>query len=576
MNALHRGLPLLSLLLLAGCSAEGGPDGGPGTGGSSGGGDVRGLRDVASVCEETKVGTRLLRRLTRNEADATLRDIFPALATPTSLRPLGWGGVKLSVDQVGPTGFTSNAETLVVGAVTARELLRTAEEIGEHITQPEVFGTVLPCSTAADAACAAEFVRTYGYRLFRRPLTDQEVSRYADYAMSVAGRSDFAQGIKWATVGLIQSPHSFYRSEIGEEQDGTVRLTQFELATELAYVYGGTTPDAELLRKAEAGELSSTEALKAEAVRQLDRTVAIGGAVGKWRALDSFFEEWLEYRRVVGQSRDVAPEFATDLSARMVIETRAFLINLMLGDKGTAQDLLKAPYTIVDGPLATFYGFGDPAAGDGLADPSAFRRAERPAGQGVGILAQSSILATAAHQTYSSPTLRGLFVYSKLLCNPRPKPPLMIPTIEASSAGADPNATTREKFEEFHVKQADACANCHRNFEPYGFMLEHFDETGRYRAEEKGKPINAEATVSVNGAPDTTINGLEELAGLVDETDDIENCISGLMADFYFSGAGATNCLAEEAREKVASGEMSLYDYYIGLVEAPTFTQRVR
>jgi hypothetical protein len=46
------------------------------------------------------------------------------------------------------------------------------------------------------------------------------------------------------------------------------------------------------------------------------------------------------------------------------------------------------------------------------------------------------------------------------------------------------------------------------------------------------------------------------------------------MAAYMFSGAGGTNCLAEEARAKVATGEMSIYDYLVSLTTAPHFSQR--
>src|SRR5690606_23576333 len=117
-------------------------------------------------------------------------------------------------NSVSEAGFDNSASARV-GAQTGQLLLRTAESIGDAVTG-DAFATILPCSAqAADRACAASFVEQYGRRLFRRALTAEEQERYLSFFDSALAQADFPTAMKWVTVGLVQSPNSVYRSEIG-------------------------------------------------------------------------------------------------------------------------------------------------------------------------------------------------------------------------------------------------------------------------------------------------------------------------------------------------------------------------
>ncbi len=512
-------------------------------------GDLEGAR---ARCETSKVGAPVLRRLTQGETDVTLRDIFNLP---------GWLGVKLSPDPTSHLGFTNDASVLVVGGTTARELLKTAEEVADLVV--EQLPTVLPCSaTTPDRACATEFINTYGRRLFRRPLTPDEVTRYADHQESIAGRSDFATGIKWMLTGMIQSPHAFYRTEIGTDAgDGTRQLDNYEMATQLSYMMVGSTPDEPLLSRAAAGELSDPAVRAAEAERLL------ADHPRKRDGLRTFFNEWLRFRTVLGQSREDDPLFAQNISPLMVEETRFFIDTLVLGDRGTVHDLMLADFTALNQHLSSFYGYGGVTGTD-------FARVTRPPEWGRGILAQGSILAATSHQAYSSPTQRGLLMTERFLCVEAPPVPAVIPPLEDSVAGSTA-VTTREKYELAHAAPGSACATCHLQFEPFGYVFESFDETGRVRTMDEGQPVDTAVTNAP--MPDGSVrafNNIDELAELVNTSEDIQNCFSGLLAAYMFSGASGENCLAEEARARVATGEMSIYDYIISLTSAPHFSQR--
>lgn len=503
---------------------------------------------IRGRCDTSRVGPGLLRRLTRTELQATIEDVFPEMAAD-------WRGTRLSADPASTLGFSNDASALLVGVQTAGEVLRTAEDVASLMTSQGVLPMVLPCAAEGDEACAGEFVDQYGLRLFRRPLAAEERGEYLSLFSSVAGESDFAMGIKWTLVALLQSPHAVYRSELGAPADGGGReLTQYELATQLAYMYGGSTPDPALLELAGSGTLGDP-AVRAEQARRLIRSP---------RGLETvreFFRSWLGYEGIVYDQRDDVPNFSTEIAPDLVQETRRFIEQVVFEQGGDLRDLLQAPYTMLNANLASYYGFGQ-----GVGD---WQQVERP--WGAGILSQGSVLVSTAHESATSPTLRGILVYQKLLCNDKLLPPAIVPTLEESAGEAQ---TTRELFEVAHLTKGAGCDNCHRFFDPPGFTFEHFDETGRYREQENGHPIDPSGNIPLADGGKVELAGFEDLVAQVEEVPQISDCISGLMMAYMFSGGGGQVCLAEDERTALANGEIGIEEYLIRLTQAPHFTTR--
>ncbi len=546
---MRRSIAAFGLALLAACQEAGtinrpDPDPEPmGSAGSSGGIIVPGSRETAGVrCETSELGPPQLRRLTQIEYQNTIADVFPEIAA-------SWQGVRLGPDPTSPLGFTNDATVLVVSAQTAQEILDTAEEVATAVTAPATLPLLLPCAASAkDAACAGEFIGKYGARLFRRALSADESKRYADYHASVMTRSTFEIGLKWTLVGLLESPHAVYRSEIGS---GGV-LTPGEIASELAYDFSGTAPSPELLARAESGAFSTPEARVAEAR-------ALLATPRGQELLTRMFREWAGYTKVSSATRPDMPGFES-VRDSMVAETQGFIDEVVRVQAGGVRELLTSKTTFLDATLSAHYGWG-----------SATGPSERPAEWGIGLLAQGSIVVGNAHSESSSPTLRGLVVFERLFCNARPKPPPVVEPIDPPAPGT---TTTRQRYETTHAADP-SCSFCHARFDPIGFAFEHIDQYGRYRADESGLAIDASGHVTnADGVRLLEFDGMsalaEGLAGLPQVTD----CVSGLLAAYVFAGGGGKSCLAEEARAGLAAGQYGLAEYVAQLAAAPHFTQR--
>lgn len=525
-------------LSLSGCGLFGG-----GKDGENGGKDEP-KEEIPSVgdrvCTGAKVGAPVLRRLTATETENTLRDLFPEIGG-------AWTGVKLGPDPLSHLNFSNDSEALQVGNQVAEQLLKTAENVADLLTAQGTLSSLLPCaSSTPDENCAGTFVDKYGTRLYRRPLGGDERAELVELFNSVKGQTDFTTGMKWMIVSMIQAPQAFYRSEIGAAKDGRYELSQYEIATELAYTYGGTTPSQELLDKAGAGALNSEEVLSNEA-RALLQTPR-----GR-EAFHRFAREWIIYTKVQGKAKTNVADFVP-VGDQMIEETKRFIDEVVYNRQGGLRELLTAPYTVMSSKLSSHYKYGN-VSGD-------FQLVDRPPEWGVGLLAQGSILAGRAQMDSSSPTLRGLLVFERFLCGEVPPPPANIPPVTPPEQG---KITTRQRWENNHVKAG--CDSCHKQFDPTGFALEHFDEAGRYRADEGGLPIDASGYLWMGDDAETKVpvDGMQNLAETLVNTPEVAECVGNLTAVYAYGGAAGAECGIDTVREGLKHEEFGLLEYFARL-----------
>jgi len=513
-----------------------GVGGSPGTGGQSTHEPEPGF---TLDCTESKPGKPVLRLLTRTEVDATLNAVFPELK--------GEWTNSLPASMVSKLGFDNDART-GVSTQFASALLETAESLATALTGSKL-ATLVPCSSAGDAACASSFLSTYGRRLFRRPLTTAESQKYVAFFEGALAKSDFKTALKWMTIGLIQSPNAVYRSEVGVAAGGGRNLNTHELATELAYTFTGAPPSAELLDKADSGDLGDRLGLAKE---------LLATEAGK-QHFQRFFEAYTGFPRVSAISKPNVQEF-TNLSADMVQETRRFIDDVLVQKGGGVRELLTATTTNPSQRLAQFYGFSAPG--------SDYASVARPAGRGVGLFAQGSFLATRASSNVSSPTQRGLFVFQRLLCRTPPSPPDTVPPLATGSGG---QLTTRQRYERAHAQ--GQCASCHQLFDPIGFGFEHFDEAGRYRDQEFGMPIDSKSHVpEVDRSIAFEFDDQEGLMnGLADRLD-VYQCFANYLATYAFGTNEA--CLGTSQVEQLKNGSVGIRDAFAHLATEPHFSQR--
>jgi hypothetical protein len=510
------------------------------------------LCDQAS---QNTVGRRVLRRLTNAELETTIRTVF-------GLDAKQWPGMNVPPDSGSLDGFTNNVDNLTVSADYAVGAQESSRKVASLVSAAPMLAQLLPCAATGGATCADTFVTTFGTKLYRRPLTAVEKQRYLSLFDKAGKTGDFAAFVYWATSTMLQSPNVIYRSELGESDGaGRWKLTPYEVASELSYTFTGGPPTAALMQLAANGQLGTADQIEAAA-----RTLVFNGQTIRPAFRDvllHFADEWLGLPSLSNLKKDAMkfPDFNDQIQNSMAEETRRFIAGVVLEDKGNVAALLTAPYTFVDANLAKYYGFGAAAGTD-------FARSTRPAGWGLGLLGQGSVMAVAANGLASSPTKRGHMVRTRLLCGTVPPPPPVVAPISEPSEGA----TTRQRYERHSTD--GACSSCHSLMDPIGFAFEHLDSAGKFRTREGTFDIDDSSTVADTSAGDLKVTGAAELATALSKLPEVSDCMASYVAGYAIGvGHESASCVASNAIGELRAGG-TLVDFYIRLARADHFRLR--
>jgi hypothetical protein len=530
---------------------------GPGGGGTPAGPPGVNPPGAVQRCEREVIAPRVLRRLTTLELETTLRAAFGLTATQ-------WPGPSFLPDPASGDGFTNNSERLLVGDEFARRLYETAREVAEQVTA--ALPALLPCSARGDEACAASFLDSFGPRLYRRPLTAAERARYLALFARARQQNDFKAGVYWATVALIKSPNTVYRSELGDAAGGgRFRLTPYEVASALSYAYTGGPPSSELLQLAARNQLGTAAEVEAAA-----RTLALEGASVRpaFRAvLLRFAEQWLGLSPLENLKKDAAafPDFTPEVQAALGEEIRRFLTSVLIDQPGKPADLFTAPHTFINGTLWAYYRIGAPVAGPD------FVRVTRPAGWGLGLTGQGALLSILAGNASTSPTKRGHLVRERLLCHKVPPPPPVVGELPEPSAAE----TTRKRYEDLHLADP-SCKSCHRLMDPVGFGLERLDASGRFRAREGRFDIDDRGELIATSLGELTFQGAEELGRALARLPETADCTADFIAASTFGlDHGQSGCLARAAGDDLRAGRIGVVEFALRMARAESFRTRV-
>lgn len=464
-----------------------------------------------------------LHRLSRIEYDNTLADLLGDRTRP--------GFAVLPEDARDP--FDNDYATqLVSGALIASAETLASEASARLLAEPTRRDAVVGCTPtgAGDQVCLGNFVRTFGRRVLRRPLADDEVSGYLALSSFAVEANDFYVGVDLVLRAFLQDPSFLYRVEVGTPVTGVAglyRLGSFEVASRLSYFLLGSTPSDELLDMAQAGQLDSAEGRRAAAAALL------ADARGQDR-VKSFHAFWLGYQQL---------PLAADVATPMRAESDALVSRVIFERKGDYLDLFRSTETFLTDALALHYGLPAPGSTAGAWVPygSDPRR---------GILSHGAVLAQGAKFDDTSPTLRGVFIRNRLLCQDIPPPP---PNVAVDQP---PAATTSSscKWDRYAAHRTGGCATCHSKTDPIGFGLERYDRSGAYRTTDKDHPecpISGDGEVTGLGTAGT-FNGPAALGELLIASGNLESC---LTTQLYRMALGRRETLADQPTiQKLTNG----------------------
>jgi hypothetical protein len=547
-----------------GCTGAIGPPGqgaagraGGGVGGGGGAGQVIAPPPSAlpaeSPCLDSRPGPRLLRRLNAAELAATIKDLFRDQTAP----------VATVFQDPAILGFDVDADALLIQGLAAQQIKDNAETLA-HWAVTNHLGDLATCATQ-DATCGGSFIRAFGKRAFRAPLSD---TRAQDYLTTLfMPESSFANAVEAVVAAMLQSPYFLFRQEIGplDTPPGSdVSLTPYQIASSLSYLLTGSMPDDTLMMAADSGQLSTAAQIDQQ-VQRLLMDPRSGDS------LMTFMSGWLQLGRLT---------LNDDLHRDMLTETRTFIADTFAN--GSLSDLLTARYSFLNQNLATHYGFTTPGLG------TSFTKVMYPAAgttRDPGILAHGSILT--GHSTVfdmvpiSSPVQRGRLVRVRLLCQNIDPPPQ---NLDVTLKPAAQPGTTRQHFENNHAK--GGCLICHQDMDPIGFGFEHYGPLGQWRDSElvgtTNVPIDATGMLSGVQMPDGTegtvaFDGVAPLEQFLAGSDEVKHCLVRYWAYYAYGRASWSQdaCTTTAIQQEAAGAGFALRSVLAGIVHAPHFTRRV-
>jgi hypothetical protein len=322
-----------------------------------------------------------------------------------------------------------------------------------------------------------------------------------------------------------------------------------------------STPDADLLAAADAHQLSTAEGVTTQTARMMASPAFAS-------TLSTFHQQWTEWDQVYGADKTAVttPAWGPSVQADMMHESELF-VKSIFDNKGTFKDLLTASYTFVNPSLAQFYGIAYPGSG------TDFVRVDNVPHR-FGLLTSPSILAGHAHPNQSAPVKRGF-----MLCTEPPPPPaglvIKIPAVV-------PGATTKERF--IAHRTDVSCSGCHVMLDPLGLTLENYDELGRWRDTDQGKPVDASGgftlVASKGNTTDPTaapISGPQDLGVQLASLPEAQQCMvfNWFRYAMGHSEEKSDTCTLDALLARFNGSQQNLSDLLVGIATSDGFRYRV-
>lgn len=376
-----------------------------------------------------------------------------------------------------------------------------------------------------------EFSRRFVELGFRRPLSDEMKQAYVDRQFE---GTDPETAVKRVILLSLKSPRFLYRELPAAQPDG------YDVASRLSFGMWDSIPDRPLLDAAANGQLQTPEQVRAQAERMV-------GDLRTRTKLRAFFHQWLQFERFTDLSKDpsVYPEFAPAVAADLRTSVELFLDDVVWTGDGDFRRLLLDEGVFLNGRLAKLYGVD-------LPPDAGFQKVTLDSGKRAGILTHPYLLTGFAYHSTTSPIHRGVFVSRSLLGRSLKPPPEAVTPL---APDLHPDLTTRERT--ILQTEATACNTCHSMINPLGFTLERYDAIGRFREQEKDKPIDDTGFYLTQSGEEVQFHGARELAAFLASSDESQSAFVEQLFNYFVKqpvGAYGPGRLADLRRSFAENG----------------------
>lgn len=443
------------------------------------------------------VATRDASKISPAAVEVKIPGDAPTTATAPTVATTGTTGATISstgtpnaVQRFGGVRQSATSVSVRVASVQVRGPLNPT-----FWTPPENYSRFFPDGpapeeTAARDQYAADLLRRFATRAFRRPVDESKVKQLVMIARQVYSQPEktFEEGIGRAMMAVLGSPRFLFRvEELDPKQTGRfAAIDEFALASRLSYFLWSTMPDEELFKLAERGDLRRQ--LRPQLARMLADSKAqsfVRNFTGQWLQARDVESVPINARVVLGpnapRNKDGRVEFDSAFRKLMRSETEMYFEHLIREDCSVL-DLVDSDYTFLNERLAQHYNVPD-VTGENMRLVKL--PADSPRG---GVLTQGTILAVTSNPTRTSPVKRGLFILENILGTPPPPPPPNVPDLEESKKEFGGREPTLGEMLAVH-RANKLCSSCHQRMDPLGLAMENFNALGSWRDTEARQRI---------------------------------------------------------------------------------------
>ncbi|MCC9601770.1 DUF1588 domain-containing protein [Stieleria sp. JC731] len=376
---------------------------------------------------------------------------------------------------------------------------------------------------------------------FQGELDEESKKLYVDDQLAAA--EDDHMAILRSCLLIIKSPRFLYPSANGN------RSRDMKVASRLAMtLYDSIPADRWLLDQAKKGELKlDAEGVEGRIRQTASRMVRDPRLRGKVIAM---FFDWLDVDPTAEINKDESQFAGFDQAMAMQLRRslEQQLSDVFWSDASDYRQLFLRDWNYTNEKLASFYGETFQPEGETNGDEMVRSRPDPE--RTFGVLTHPMITSHLSYFDTTSPIHRGVFLIRRVLGRTLRPPNEAFTPLDPD---LHPDLTTRQRVELQTGEQS--CQVCHQKINALGFSLENYDAVGRFRAMEKGKPINAAGSYVTRTDQTVPFESAGDLARFLAENDDAHRAFVERVFEYFVKqpiaafGPGTHDKLTNQFRE---------------------------
>lgn len=455
-------------------------------------------------------------------------------------------------------------------------------------------------SSQLEDDCLRDFVVNFGLRIFKRPLSEDEIQSAMVFYNSNESASP-VEKLCHTIHRFMISPEFLFNIDVSSEsrllEEDVVELDSYAIARRLSYRLWDSLPDDKLFKMAENFDLSQDGPFEAALEYVLSRKNKVN------TSLVQFIYQWLNIRSsgnigvpLYNNPRNLAAledhgvyyygekkhlPHARFLNAAHQEVSDFFL--LLLNQNATFMDLFTSNISVTKSEmLAKLYNVEpEERSLDEITPANAKRFAED---QRAGLLTRTAVLFDSSINAH--PIHRSIRIRERFLCEFISDPP---PDIDGDQLAKPENLgdklfSTRELYQ--RKTSPSLCMGCHQKINPFGFVLSRYDGFGAYNEQEIFYSLKLQrSTVETDDEVDFTgvwgnhqiISGPIEFSKAVGESREARYCFAEKLVS-HFNGlpANIDNNICQIALVSSHLKSKTLKEALFALFNDPSFRRLKR